>query len=62
MKFVCIGHATYDITAPMSSYPIENKKIRINRKIECGGGPASNAAYLLAKMGNGYHFYRGCWQ
>lgn len=51
MKFVCIGHATYDTTLPMTKYPEENKKIRIPKKIECGGGPASNAAYLLAKWG-----------
>lgn len=51
MKFVCIGHATYDTTLPMKNYPTENLKHRIPEKIECGGGPASNAAYLLAKWG-----------
>lgn len=51
MKIICIGHATYDITLPVEHFPIENKKIRINNKIACGGGPASNAAYLLAKWG-----------
>lgn len=49
MKIVCVGHATYDITLPTNTYPIENNKYRIEKKIECGGGPASNAAYLLAK-------------
>ena len=49
MKIVCVGHATYDITLPTNTYPIENNKYRIDKKIECGGGPASNAAYLLAK-------------
>ncbi len=51
MKIVCVGHATYDITLPMNAYPLENSKYRLNTKIECGGGPASNAAYLLAKWG-----------
>ncbi len=51
MKIVCIGHATYDTTLPLEKYPIENQKHRIPKKIECGGGPASNAAYLLAKWG-----------
>ena len=51
MKYVCVGHATYDITLPLPNFPIENKKIRLENKIECGGGPASNAAYLLAKWG-----------
>lgn len=49
MKFVCLGHATYDTTLPVNHYPTENLKYRIEKKIECGGGPASNAAYLLAK-------------
>lgn len=51
MKFVCIGHATYDTTLPIDMFPEENKKVRIPKKIECGGGPASNAAYLLSKWG-----------
>ena len=51
MKFVCIGHSTYDITLPVKEYPKENVKYRIPNHIECGGGPASNGAYLLAKWG-----------
>lgn len=51
MKILCIGHASYDITFPMDSYPVENTKNRLTKKIECGGGPASNAAYLLGKWG-----------
>ena len=51
MKVVCVGHSTFDTTLPMDSYPEENVKYRINNHIECGGGPASNGAYLLAKWG-----------
>ena len=51
MRFVCIGHSTYDTTLPVKEFPEENKKIRIPNHIECGGGPASNGAYLLAKWG-----------
>ena len=51
MKILCIGHATYDITTPVDNYPIENTKTRVQERIECGGGPASNAAYLLGKWG-----------
>lgn len=51
MKIVCIGHSTYDITLPVDKFPEENKKLRIKERIECGGGPASNAACLLAKWG-----------
>lgn len=51
MKVLCVGHSTYDITFPMDEYPTENVKYRVKEKIECGGGPASNGAYLLAKWG-----------
>ncbi len=50
-KVVCVGHSTYDITLPMNEYPVENIKYRLDKHIECGGGPASNGAYLLAKWG-----------
>ncbi len=51
MKAVCVGHSTFDTTLPMNEYPAENIKYRIPKHIECGGGPASNGAYLLAKWG-----------
>jgi len=35
----------------MKEYPTENIKYRLDHHIECGGGPASNGAYLLAKWG-----------
>lgn len=57
MKFLCIGHATYDITLPMDYYPVENTKIRVSHeKIECGGGSASNSAFLLRKWGMDTYF------
>ncbi|MDD2377640.1 MAG: PfkB family carbohydrate kinase [Bacilli bacterium] len=49
MKILCIGHAAYDITLPVEHMPLENTKNRIHSRVECGGGPASNAAYLLGK-------------
>ena len=51
MRGLCIGHAAYDITLPVKEFPKENTKNRIGERIECGGGPACNAAYLLAKWG-----------
>lgn len=48
---LCIGHAAYDVTLPLQGYPVENQKYSVDRKIECGGGPAANAAYLLSKWG-----------
>lgn len=51
MKVFCVGHSTYDTTLPVNEYPTENVKYRIDHHIECGGGPAANGAYLLAKWG-----------
>ncbi len=48
MKILCIGGSAYDITLPINQYPDENKKYRIPKRYECGGGSANNAAYLMA--------------
>ncbi len=51
MKYLTIGHASYDITFRLDKFPIENTKQRVSKHIDCGGGPASNAGYLLALWG-----------
>lgn len=51
MRAICIGHAAYDITTPVENFPKENTKNRVQSRIECGGGPAGTAAYLLGKWG-----------
>lgn len=56
MKIMCIGQSAYDITLPLDHYPIENKKVRVSGKVECGGGSASNCAYLLSKWGIDTYF------
>ncbi|MBO5375797.1 MAG: carbohydrate kinase, partial [Bacilli bacterium] len=56
MKIMCIGQSAYDITLPLDHYPIENKKVRVYGKVECGGGSSSNCAYLLAKWGINTYF------
>lgn len=56
MNVLCIGHSAYDITTPLEEYPKENTKNRVHERIECGGGPAGNAAYLLAKWGLNVYF------
>lgn len=55
-KYMCIGHAAYDITLPIESYPVENTKVRILPGVECGGGAAANSAYLLSKWGMDTYF------
>lgn len=56
MKILVIGHAAYDVTFPLDKFPTENTKNRIENRIECGGGPAFNAAYLLGKWGMNVSF------
>ena len=48
MDVLCVGHASWDITACVAEYPAENSKCEISTLLECGGGPAANAACLLA--------------
>jgi len=56
MKILCIGHSSYDITVPIDTYPVENTKYRLKKEAEGGGGPASNAAYLLGKWGEEVYY------
>ena len=56
MKVLCIGHATYDVVIPVDNYPVENTKNRVDSVTYCGGGPSSNAAYLLGKWGIDTYF------
>lgn len=50
-RAVCIGNVSYDVTMLVPSYPEENTKNRIDKKYECGGGPAATAAYVLGSWG-----------
>lgn len=49
MKILCVGRIAYDITMPMSEYPIENEKYQVVEKVEGIGGSAAIAACLLSK-------------
>ncbi len=48
---LCIGHAAWDLCFVVDSYPTENTKIETGLLLESGGGPAANAAWLLARWG-----------
>ncbi len=51
MDVLCVGHAAWDISLFLDGFPAENSKCEIRTMIECGGGPAANAAYLLTLWG-----------
>lgn len=57
MKILCIGHSTYDFYLPLSEYPTEDLKYRVNDSIECGGGSAATAAYTLGKWGCDVYYH-----
>jgi sugar/nucleoside kinase (ribokinase family) len=51
MDTLCVGHAAYDLIFSMDCFPAENTKHPVDSLVECGGGPAANAAFLLALWG-----------
>lgn len=51
MDVLCVGHAAWDLSVFLAGFPAENSKSEIQTMIECGGGPAANAACLLSRWG-----------
>ena len=51
LEALTVGTAAYDFSLFMEGYPGENSKAEVYDMIESGGGPASNAAYLLSLWG-----------
>jgi len=48
---LCAGHAAYDINFLLDEFPQENRKYHVDEVAESSGGPAANAASLLARWG-----------
>lgn len=48
-KVLCLGQATYEMSLIVDDFPREGSKNRFLNKIGCGGGTASNCAFLLGK-------------
>jgi sugar/nucleoside kinase (ribokinase family) len=51
VKVLCIGHACLDIVFAVDEYPAEDSKSVAGGRSVSGGGPAANAAALLAFWG-----------
>lgn len=51
IRIVSIGQSSYEMYIQVEKMPEENEKLRFVNKIGCGGGCASNVAYLLGKWG-----------
>jgi sulfofructose kinase len=51
IDILCVGHASYDLSMFVERFPAENSKSETLEWMECGGGPAANAAYLASVWG-----------
>ena len=48
---VCLGHASYDLVFSVPHHPAADEKLFADALLGCGGGPAANAAVVVAKLG-----------
>ncbi len=48
---LCVGLATFDIILEVDHHPGEDEKSFASTLLSCGGGPASNAAVAVARLG-----------
>jgi sulfofructose kinase len=48
---LCVGRANYDLTLGVSRQPGPDEKTVASWLLECGGGPAANAAVTVARLG-----------
>jgi sulfofructose kinase len=51
VDILCVGHASFDLSVFVESFPQENSTCETPESRESGGGPAANAAYLLSSWG-----------
>ncbi len=48
---LCVGHASYDLVFSVPRHPAADEKIFADAFLACGGGPAANAAVIVARLG-----------
>ena len=48
---LCVGYACMDINFHAPHHPASDEKVRASSMHNCGGGPASNAAVAIARLG-----------
>lgn len=48
---LCVGLACYDLVFDVSHHPDADEKMVASSMLACGGGPAANAAVMIAKLG-----------
>jgi sulfofructose kinase len=50
-KVLVVGYNAWDTIIPLAQDPAADSKLEVARIISCGGGPAANAAFALARLG-----------
>lgn len=48
---LCVGYACYDLVFSVSAHPAADEKIVASDFMNCGGGPATNAAVTISRLG-----------
>ena len=48
---LCVGNASYDLYFSVDSHPGPDEKVFASALLECGGGPAANAAVTVSRLG-----------
>lgn len=51
LDVLCVGHAAWDLLFTVEGFIEEDRKVRALNLVQSGGGPAANAACLLARWG-----------
>lgn len=56
IEVLCVGTAAYDLIFMVDAHPGPDDKVAATRLLRCGGGPASNAAVAVARLGGSAAF------
>lgn len=48
---LCVGYACYDLVFSVSAHPAADEKTLATDFMNCGGGPATNAAVAISRLG-----------
>lgn len=61
LDVLCLGAAGWDVTLQVTAYPEPDSKEVAESMVQCGGGPASNAAVCVSRLGgrSGFAGYLG---
>lgn len=51
LDVLCVGHASYDLVFSVPYHPGQDEKMFADNLLDCGGGPAANAAVTAARLG-----------